>query len=153
MKDNRLYILMRTDLQSMTPGRAMAQASHASNAFIHKHGGRPDVKEWQRQTKQGFGTVIVLAASKRQIENIFDKLEDCKIKEWVVDPDYVIKVSLEIADLMHQNYDGKFCSFQFDYSFADDKTTFITRSERTCAYIFGTKESLEPHLSGLNLHP
>ena len=29
-----LYILMRTDMNSMNPGKAMAQASHASNAFI-----------------------------------------------------------------------------------------------------------------------
>ena len=29
-----LYILMRTDMDSMNPGKAMAQASHASNAFV-----------------------------------------------------------------------------------------------------------------------
>lgn len=29
-----LYILMRADLSNMNAGRAMAQASHASNQFI-----------------------------------------------------------------------------------------------------------------------
>ena len=31
-----LYILMRQDLPSMNAGKAMAQASHASNAFIYE---------------------------------------------------------------------------------------------------------------------
>ena len=31
-----LYIIMRNDLDSMNPGKAMAQASHASNAFVTK---------------------------------------------------------------------------------------------------------------------
>ena len=30
-----LYILMRTDLNSMNPGKAMAQASHAGSAFAN----------------------------------------------------------------------------------------------------------------------
>ena len=30
-----LYILMRNDMKSMNPGKAMAQASHASNAFVN----------------------------------------------------------------------------------------------------------------------
>ena len=29
-----LYILMRNDMDSMNPGKAMAQASHASNQFV-----------------------------------------------------------------------------------------------------------------------
>jgi hypothetical protein len=37
-KDLALYILMRNDLASMNVGRCMAQASHASNAFIYKFG-------------------------------------------------------------------------------------------------------------------
>ena len=33
-----LYILMRNDLNSLNSGKAMAQASHASNAFVsHFH--------------------------------------------------------------------------------------------------------------------
>ena len=32
-----LYILMRTDMDSMNPGKAMAQASHASNQFVAEY--------------------------------------------------------------------------------------------------------------------
>ena len=35
---NVLYILMRTDMDSLNPGKAMAQASHASNAFVYRWG-------------------------------------------------------------------------------------------------------------------
>tara|TARA_R110000823_G_scaffold97570_2_gene211896 strand:+ start:3092 stop:3511 length:420 start_codon:yes stop_codon:yes gene_type:complete len=55
-----LYILMRTDMDSMNPGKAMAQASHASNAFVHRHSKNLMTKQWQEQTPDGFGTVIVL---------------------------------------------------------------------------------------------
>lgn len=48
----------------MCAGKAMAQASHASNAFI-KHAKEVDayvdnVDIWEAETKQGFGTVLVL---------------------------------------------------------------------------------------------
>ena len=68
MKDLRLYILMRNDLDSMKAGRAAAQASHASNAFIHKFGKNEEVKEWANQTPQGFGTAIVLSGDVKDID-------------------------------------------------------------------------------------
>ena len=64
-----LYILMRNDMDSMNPGKAMAQASHAANAFVANDiwemeqmpDGIVDLKnQWQNETTQGFGTVIVL---------------------------------------------------------------------------------------------
>ena len=61
MLDSRLYILMRTDLASMNPGKGMAQAAHASNAFVHDWDGDEFVEGWQKQTPQGFGTTITLA--------------------------------------------------------------------------------------------
>jgi len=61
MTDSRLYILMRTDLASMNPGKGMAQAAHAANAMIHDWQGDEDVDNWQAQTSQGFGTTITLA--------------------------------------------------------------------------------------------
>ena len=75
-----LYILMRNDLSSLNPGKAMAQASHASNAFVHhfhgyaqEYNSKPmhegietDIingfNEWERSTTQGFGTVLTLEA-------------------------------------------------------------------------------------------
>jgi peptidyl-tRNA hydrolase len=73
-----LYIIMRNDIESMNPGKAIAQGSHASNAFVdhfHAHmqkvNSQPvnsdtDTKlsrafyEWEESTTQGFGTVLVL---------------------------------------------------------------------------------------------
>ena len=75
-----LYILMRNDLNSLNSGKAMAQASHAANAFVHHfHGYAQEYNsksmhkgieattmngfnEWERSTPQGFGTVLTLEA-------------------------------------------------------------------------------------------
>lgn len=148
MKDYRLYILMRNDLPSMGSGRAAAQASHAANAFIHEWGNdkkirRGDVVEWQGQTKQGFGTAIVLSANKAQIDKI---LRSRVIPQgWVIDPDYVVSVSVELAPFIK----GVFK----EVSETDPSRLLIHRSEKTCAYVFGTKEQLEPLLGELPLYP
>lgn len=72
MQEPRLYILMRTDMDSMNPGKAMAQAAHAANAFVkdasireHNQDKLADpvvdqARQWQEETSQGFGTTIVL---------------------------------------------------------------------------------------------
>jgi hypothetical protein len=68
----RLYIIVRNDLQSLNPGKAMAQAAHASNQLVHEFGDREEVKEWQAQSR-GFGTTIVLAANGLEIKNTINK--------------------------------------------------------------------------------
>lgn len=68
--DYALYILMRTDMDSMNPGKACAQAAHAANAFVdfmHFSGLTTATteklcNEWREQTGLGFGTTIVLNA-------------------------------------------------------------------------------------------
>lgn len=69
-----LYILMRTDMHSMNPGKAMAQACHAANCFVGfvqslEKAKAPKhlinlLKYWQNSTKQHFGTTIVLDGGK-----------------------------------------------------------------------------------------
>lgn len=143
MRDYRLYILMRNDLPSLSVGRAAAQASHAANAFIHEWGSRGDVNEWQRQTKQGFGTAIVLGAPKECIENI---LRSRVIPQgWVIDPDYVVSVSVEL----HPYIKGVFK----EISETDPTKMLIHRKEKTCAYVFGLKEDLEHLVGELPLYP
>jgi peptidyl-tRNA hydrolase len=95
MKDYRLYVLMRNDLASMSPGRCMAQANHAASVLEHSFGPkskcpRKELQDWKMQTRQGFGTCIVLAASLAQIENIFNigELKNWILKGWVIDPEY-----------------------------------------------------------------
>jgi peptidyl-tRNA hydrolase len=145
-----LYILMRTDLPSMGAGRAAAQASHAANAFIHKFGGKADVKEWQKQTPQGFGTAIVLGVTFDQ----FQLKEKCSKAmsqgfhaDSVIDPDYVISVSKEIMPFIDSKNLG-----HFEQSPADPDKYLLHREEVTCAYIFGDKEKLVELLGDLPLY-
>ncbi len=62
-----LYILMRTDMESMNAGKGMAQAAHAANLFAHHWGGDDNTvtagvgyMDWLREGG-GFGTTIVLS--------------------------------------------------------------------------------------------
>jgi len=138
---------MRNDLPSMGAGRAAAQASHAANAFTHEWSNprkcdRGDVDAWKKQTKQGFGTAIVLSASKAQIDKIFKS--QTIPSGWVVDPDYVVQVSVELAPYIK--------GVVKEVSPTDPTKLLIHRSEKTCAYIFGTKDQLAPLLGDLPLY-
>ena len=155
MKDYRLYILMRTDLPSMGAGRAAAQASHASNAFWHDWGQRAEAKEWARQTPQGFGTAIVLGATKEQIDAIFrSKVDDFNrylMKSWIIDPDYAISIPSESAQFIDKDklrrQGGKL------EKISDNPEKWILhREEKTCAYIFGDRDDLAPILGSLPLY-
>jgi peptidyl-tRNA hydrolase len=79
-----LYIIMRTDLDSMNSGKAMAQASHASNAFVKACNKAIETntnsqplsdafEKWQNETAQGFGTVLVLEG--QTMSSIEDSIE------------------------------------------------------------------------------
>lgn len=62
MVDPVLYVFVRTDLASMTPGRAVAQGSHASTMFALSANKVDKLfNEWRGD--RGFGTVIVLGVA------------------------------------------------------------------------------------------
>lgn len=71
----RLYVLMRTDLASMNPGKAVAQGAHAANQCAHELllSGDDDqldlLGEWEDQTGHGFGTTITLGVSEAQMRS------------------------------------------------------------------------------------
>jgi peptidyl-tRNA hydrolase len=116
-----LYILMRDDLDSMNPGKAMAQASHASNAFVYgrklmRHGSPVNenlYQSWETETHQGFGTVLVLAVNQAEMEQAVTVAKIAELETGIVhDPTYPMQ-------------DGETCHFiPLD----------------TCAYVFGDKE-------------
>jgi peptidyl-tRNA hydrolase len=101
-----LYILMRNDLDSLNSGKAMAQASHASNTFVqHFHAYmqrqqtapesaqtqkiRTAFYEWENSTTQGFGTVLVLEAGIKVIEQVVAAFKTAEYLAGVVhDPTY-----------------------------------------------------------------
>ena len=140
---------MRNDLGSLGPGRAAAQASHAANAFIHKHGNTKDAKTWAASTPQGFGTAIVLGATLEQIE-LITNVAHAKgfYTEQVIDPDYAITISAEILPFLRQDMKG----IKIEQSEKDPTKYIIHRQEITCAYIFGNKEDLAPILGELPLY-
>lgn len=115
-----LYILMRSDMASLNPGRAMAQAAHAANQFIFEAQFNVDqnlqnkVREWQEETPYGFGTTIVLDAHSDEL--IYKTLTWLSPKDYfareVVDPEYVIKdgeVAVTLRDVLT-------CAFVFPIS-------------------------------------
>ena len=130
-----LYILMRTDLDSMNPGKAMAQASHAGSTFVHNAEPGYNVDEelfnaWQKETQQGFGTVLVLGVTEVQMRTAIAVAESFGVDKFpceiIHDPTYPLQ-------------DG-------------DTTHFIPVD--TCGYIFGDKENitLQAILQNFELH-
>ncbi len=92
-----LYILMRTDLDSLGPGKAMAQANHAYGAVraaIRKNLViQRDFLEWTTQTEQEFGTTIVLGGTVHEIDTVLYKANKTAlmVSGWVHDPTYPIE--------------------------------------------------------------
>ena len=76
MSNPVLYILMRTDMNSMNPGKGMAQAAHAANMFVHNME-QYDVSvlydlymDWKKQVPySGCGTTIVLNVNEEMLIN------------------------------------------------------------------------------------
>ena len=147
-----LYILMRTDLASMNAGKGMAQASHASNAFVFAElkkmlsspwksvkdfykvfikGETKDASlfiQWVHSTTQGFGTVLVLGVNEIEMRTAVDVAGKL---------DYVSGI---VHDPTYPLVDGDFCHFlPLD----------------TCGYIFGDKNDpmLGAVVGNFPLHP
>ncbi|AKF13490.1 putative aminoacyl-tRNA hydrolase [Sinorhizobium phage phiN3] len=83
-----LYILMRTDLASLNPGKMAAQASHAANMSVGS--GRKDapnlVYAWERETPSHCGTTIVLDGG--SMENINDIINEIAVKNFGSDAEF-----------------------------------------------------------------
>ena len=149
MNDLTLYILMRNDLLSMSVGRCMAQASHASNAFVKKYDCDLVVKKWQKQTEQGFGTAIVLSADMKQIT---ETALSCKLNkykyDYVVDPEYSYIVNREIFGLIDKDVHTT------DPIEKPNGEMILHRREITCLYAFGDRNDIKFYsiFSTLNLY-
>jgi hypothetical protein len=147
-----LYILMRTDLPSQGIGRACAQASHATSVLEWNHNRHNDYKQWKAQTQYGYGTTIVLGASKTQITDILACLICSKqLKGWCIDPDYAISISFEVEKFL--DCDAlKSAGAWFEQADNDPHRLILHRPEKTCAYVLGSKEDLALYLGHLPLY-
>lgn len=121
-----LYILMRTDLTSMNPGKAVAQGAHAANQFAYFM----DPKDamyimWKDATFAGFGTTITLSVNEAQLNAVDALIRNAKfgVSGIVHDPSY----PLVDGDYVH--------SIPLD----------------TCGYVFGDKRALDVLLGNLGL--
>lgn len=104
-----LFLLMRNDLASMNAGKAIAQGSHASNAFVQHYNafcqevnGNPvnldrsvgtinAFNEWERETTQGFGTVLTLEGRMKEFVPVVEVFKELGYIAGVVhDPTYPI---------------------------------------------------------------
>lgn len=73
-----LYLIMRNDLPSLNPGKLAAQAAHCANACVALMENKNPalLLAWQGQSKQSFGTTIVLGAGLRFIAKLPNRVWD-----------------------------------------------------------------------------
>jgi hypothetical protein len=153
-RDLAVYVLVRTDLPSLTPGKAMAQVHHAGVQMMANHGHHPLVQEYVQtgnaQGANGFNTTIVLGACRQEIHNVMLMAEFKSILfNSVVDPSYPFWVeSEEIAMLIPQT-DGT----RVIKHMCQGKVLMV-REELTCAWFLGcrTNPDFTVLFDGLDLH-
>lgn len=95
VEDFYLYILMRNDMDSLNPGKAVAQGAHAANmftAYMEKFNSpyKKQYKKWLGD--RHYGTTITLSASVKEIdEAIGETVANGYPVNTVVDQTYPLK--------------------------------------------------------------
>lgn len=130
MTEVRLYVLMRTELQSMNPGKACAQAAHAANQCVFEArelGGNATailLAKWEGQSGRGFGTTITLGVNETVMRERISLAKMAGLHAGIVhDPSYPIR---------------------------DGEVTHLLPLD-TCAYVLGTHADVLPILGDLDL--
>lgn len=156
--DYTVYVLLRTDLPSMNPGKAAAQVHHAGVQMMAKHGSQALVKHYVADgVKQGanhFNTTLVLGATLPDIircgQSAMQLGDAVVVFNTVIDPSYPFFVeNQEIADLIPQTDSTKIIKVM------DNGKVLMVREEVTCAWFVGdrTNTRFTGLFEGLNLHP
>lgn len=148
-KDPYLYILMRSDLDSLNPGKMVAQGAHAANQFtfemeriedrVNTDKDNPQLApstlpgersqynlftQWQSSTKQGFGVTICLDVTGRELPLVVAFAKRAGLSAGIThDPSYPL---------------------------SDGQVTHLLPLD-TCGYVFGDKTELRVLLSQFNL--
>lgn len=156
MTDYRLYVIVRTTLQSMNPGKAQAHSGHAACHFMNrvvmnkKHSLHKQGLEWASQA-DGFGTQINLkATSDAQIHSALEAVafspEYIFTGSYVWDPTYPYWVDKEVYNLLPT-------SLHTLPAIEGENDMMCFRNDWTAGWFFGTKEDLQPILKDFKLHP
>jgi peptidyl-tRNA hydrolase len=145
-----LYVLARTDLQSMNSGKLAAQTCHAGSAFAKQMESSEDTLyiEWRNQTSQGFGTVLVLGVTEQQMQTANKIAKQLGfVADIVTDPTYPAHLDKEAVDVDSPRWTLPCVPA------GDKMVTF--RNETTCGFIFGDKNNpiLGAIVGNFRLHP
>ena len=143
-----LYVLARSDLASMNPGKLAAQACHAANKFWLDSPVRSDkwVEEYEKlqaawaDQGDGFGVTIVLDVKDEQM--IKRVVEQIITDTALNDIAGVEDMSVMYAGAVHDP----------SYPIRDGGVTHLIPLT-TCAYAFGRKCDMEHYLGGFSLYP
>lgn len=150
-----LYVLVRTDMESMKYGKGSAQTGHACNCFTDDHIIQPlldgrtpeqDAMQWRAQAGR-FGTTLTLdVPSLNTMKAVVDAAKTLGIKaDPCVDPTYPYLVPNEIVSrldpLQHTMAPRP----------AGRTHTVCFTEETTTAYVFGTKAAVDVILGRFNL--
>ena len=150
MRNARLYIIPRTDMATMTPGRAIAQATHAATKFVFdiKHQFKFDKDSYNSELKEmltdyldeanGFGTTIVLKPKTEfDQEAEFNQLLDAVVNDESLDFVYPMIGNVVIDP---------------EYAVKDGDHVHIVPDVVTCAYFFGDVDDMKQLLGTYELY-
>jgi peptidyl-tRNA hydrolase len=124
--DYYFFVLMRTDLASMNPGKAVAQGTHAASDFEDRMR-QPDLPEhvkaayakWRASTGK-FGTTVTLGVNWREMAEIVTNMQNAGFHANIIhDPTYPIQ-------------DGAVCHL-IPLDTCGPSWTRMTRSQKHCA--------------------
>jgi len=127
-----LYILMRGDMDSLNPGKAVAQGTHAQSLFDFEMDHVPQEDKFQKMHEDwlaqggGFGTALCLEVTERQLHQVVEFVERSGFPAGIV--------------------------LDTSYPLQDGKTLHLI-PVHTCGYIFGDKDELAAILRQFELYP
>lgn len=166
-----LYILVRKDLDSLNPGKAVAHGAHAASQFVYKtmcqiSTGTLDTDhdimfdKWVKSA-DGFGTKITLHVTLRELQTAVAvaKSMDFLANE-TIDPTYPYILHREYAKLInHAEQVSPTTIGNCATSLTNDPVDIgkgnmlCLREETTAAYIFGDKSALKPIVGNFPMMP
>lgn len=144
---NKLYVFVRNDLPSLNTGKAMAQVAHCVSQFMDFD--LEGSEEWCKEA-EGFGTVIVMEGSKRDIDDLMDYVESygCYCSRGkIVDPTYPFRLQKEIIPYLKEDAGIKYNKETMDkYGMVE-----ATRKAHTASWVFiDNEEDLTYLKSGID---
>jgi peptidyl-tRNA hydrolase len=138
-RDLAVYVMVRNDLPSLTPGKAAAQVHHAGVQMIVKHATHKLVRQYiEDGVAQGadqFNTTLTVSANLRQIETAIGRAKSIDVLcDILIDPTYPFFVDSEVANLLEANPLVKRVG-----SVSSSGQELFFRSELTCAWMLGDR--------------